>query len=189
MMDVEGFLLPERHPEVRHRMAELQALPPPDSRRVASSDKWVSKHLDHYSAAGGRSWWETKPLSGLIDVYPGLREMAPREFDLLNMANFTIPGDRNMNVSQGLERGVAAPGIMPCITPGCKNIIGTRGRVLRGREGLHLQGIYYDNEDEMLSPYSNLFLMDLAGNAFNSFCCGAVFLSGLLSIAGAAEQA
>ena len=65
-------------------------------------------------------------------------------------------------------------GVCPCIVPTCVMWVGERSRLLRGCEGLRLQGVFLSRAQE--KKYESGFLMDLAGNAFTSGCIMAIIL-------------
>ena len=76
-------------------------------------------------------------------------------------------GQRISNVSQ--NKSSTGIGATPCITPQGTCWFHNRARLLLGAEAIRLQGIFLTDEQE--SSYSSGFLFDLAGNAFNTFCC------------------
>ena len=48
-----------------------------------------------------------------------------------------------------------------------------------------MQGIHFGKNQHKLMSYSNNFLLDLVGNSFHAWCCGAVLLTSLIVLSEA----
>ena len=79
-------------------------------------------------------------------------------------------------------------GVVPCETPGARIVLSHHLRLLIGVEALRLQCIIYPDEAK-LAKYSDAFLWDLAGNAFNALCYGVVKLAVMTAIGVALQDA
>ena len=90
----------------------------------------------------GVDWWAATPLDeDMLQVFPGLRALSPRQVDLLHLGQ-GLPGQRAVSgspgghavlfeLSQTLARGSARPhegGAVPCIRPHGRYYHAGRGR-------------------------------------------------------------
>ncbi len=62
---------------------------------------------------------------------------------------------------------------MSIVTPGAKNYIADRCRLVRGAESMLLQGLHYGPKQQQVMQLPDQFLQVRAGNAFNVFSCAA----------------
>jgi len=104
---------------------------------------------------------------------------ARRELEILVLEKVAIPEvtRRIVDVSQTCSRTrVLESGCLATILPRTKAYITDRCRTMVGAEALRAQGISWGKEsDKKLGKFSSDFLMDLAGNAFHTGCCCAMF--------------
>ena len=125
-------------------------------------------------------------------VLPGLYDVLPREFERLHLCGVTrFPEQslRILEISQDLGRScpvadVAATRCIGTIFPNARFYASTRARFLLGIEQMHLQSLWFS--DQNLLQCSNSLLKSLSGNAFECSCSTAIFFLGvwLLSAQG-----
>ena len=111
--------------------------------------------------------------------------LSERERDVLRLyyALFARQGvdlrsvDWFLDVSQGIGRVPVGRGICPCLCPNGRVWSTLRGRLLTGREKMSLQGLVCGDDYPAWQSFSDRQLSDLAGNAFSTTVCLAVFVS------------
>ena len=173
----------------------------------SSMPLWVSRHIAMCELRG-RSWSSvTDCVCGdMLRLFPGLGALVPREIDGLGTLGISCPDTRPdcplvVDVSQGFDRaniGNLSGGsraseedslqirsaISPCVTPRSRLYHTRRGRLLVGYELLRLQGIVFSDQelDRRLRTVTNELCHDLAGNAFNTQTCLAVYLALIIAV-------
>ncbi len=116
--------------------------------------------------------------------FPALNVLTQRQLELLylkGLRQFPSPDFQVIDLSQSLKFCGVTTGKVPCITPGGAKFLSKPVRFLEGSEALQLQGIYLDQQ--RLLKYTSSFKLDLAGNAFETSCCAAAFLSSTIFLA------
>ena len=114
------------------------------------------------------------PSAEVQELYPGLKALCVRDFDLLRFKlgmNFPDRPRRVVNVSQSIT--MSSDG--HTITPGMRHYISDRCRFVLGVEAFCQQGLHFGAQMAELSQVSNSLLLDLAGNAFPTWLVAAVF--------------
>ena len=188
VMNLDMFLLPESDHEVVSLLQGLRSrVDPGRLHQVNSGDKWVGKHLDKFvSRLRGRQWWQVDERVGMVSLYPGLLELLPREVDVLELNQVRVPDLQTpaltIDVSQTADRTRTSLGVLPCITPTCRIWLAHQGRLLRGIEAIWCQGIFFELE-EVARSFGSTLLLNLAGNAFHTFCCSACIMALLSAVA------
>ena len=201
MMDLNKFMLPETHPAITELYAELMRSS--SIRRgtgAATSLKWVDRHIAQCQRLG-INWLSSKIPPEMYSCFPGLLQIRQREIDVLLFKGVKIPSrtdshvkDKVVEISQnvgeisqigGTSRKYSFGGanVAPCCLPKSELFHNGRCRLLRGVELLHLQGIYYDDDEFLTLTENNVELADLAGNAFCTDCFAAIYLSLQVAIA------
>lgn len=102
--------------------------------------------------------------------------------------NVTFPETkpRLILINQSIARSQERAGQSPTITTGTRCYLSHRCRLVRGQEAFAMQGIHYAERHTELADVSESLLMDMAGNAFHAWCCGAALLATLTLLAEAA---
>lgn len=121
------------------------------------------------------------PPDDVMQSFPALRVLTQRQHEILylkGLKQFPDKEFRVIDLSQTLMFCNMVKDKVPCITPAGQKFLTKPVRYLEGSEALQLQGIYLD--PQKLLKYSSGFKMDLAGNAFETSCCGAAFLCSLM---------
>ncbi|CAK9069024.1 unnamed protein product [Durusdinium trenchii] len=189
--DLDEFLLPLSHPLVQ---AELQRAKQLHAKRLAAEEsrktsgktksaKWPETHARVCDQLG-LDWWDSGvPAEDVLRDHPGLLRLTDRQFDFLRMVGVNFPDKRKfcLELSQNQRNTRAArkvvSGRADIITPKGMQLVGHQARCLLGYEGLLLQGIHYGPEHFKLEEQDDDLLRDLAGNAFNSYCCAAIWIT------------
>ena len=129
----------------------------------------------------------------LRDVYPGLKELVPREVDLLEErvrngecrlgAYPALLYDVNMSQKRinAPSEGARLELLSPCVLPGAKLFHTGKCRLLRGEEMCRLQGLWFT--EDLVQRAGQAVLANGAGNAFAAPVCGAMWLSLMLVLA------
>ena len=114
-----------------------------------------------------------------LKAHPRMNGLSNREY--LNMklglkkvrkASVPTATAHVFNVSQSLPRqGGNIANLHPCITPDGKYVNTKLARIENAFDLLHLQGIFYKEEQMLAREFPNDLIQDLAGNAFNTPCC------------------
>ena len=119
------------------------------------------------TSAASSSQWAQNPIPGSVEqaLFPTLRMLAPREFDLLHIKfGMTYPQRprRVVNISQSLQRSTESPGT---ITPGMRHYLSDKCRLVHGIEGFLQQGVHYGSElmDDIAANFSSPCLLDVSG--------------------------
>ena len=114
--------------------------------------------------------------------YPEFLILPEREKSMLDSAQCQFPEtardrlQRISNISQNaMSTGI---GNWPCVTPQGTFWLHNRARLAVGLEAMRAQGIWLSPQQEQM--YSSKFLFDLAGNAFNTWCCSSKLFIGAL---------
>ena len=165
--------------------------------KMADQMKWPSRHHD-YAASRGMDWSSSRFVLTPENMaeYPGLRALTERELDALAMSGARLSENtlRTLEVSQSLGRSAGvvrvpaavdeqaggAPKLLQlgCVTPRARWWLTSENRLNHGMEALNMMGIHYGPQhDDLLMQFGSTLLSDLAGNAFHSGCCGAIFIS------------
>ena len=116
--------------------------------------------------------------------FPEFLLLPEREKSMLDSVDCRFPEtqpdalQRVTNVSQNkISTGIGA---FPCITPQGTYWLHNRGPLAVGIEALMLRGLWLSHEQE--DAFSSKFLFDLAGNAFNTWCCSSKLFIGAQNI-------
>ena len=165
------FLLANSHPYVRERHAAFlcEALERRSQyRRSELSDvpRWAYKHRDVHSHLS-----HSRYTADLVHVAPEYETLPDRVKDLLDESSVAFPDKRPLAISFSQSA--------TSLTRDCVGVLTPKGRVwlcwlcrcLLGRESLALQclPIDWDAEDAAVQEeFTDTFLHDLAGNAFNT---------------------
>eukprot|EP00435_Cladocopium_sp_Y103_P035935 s2002_g9.t1 len=154
--------------------------------KAAKAMRWPEQHAAVCDQLG-LDWWEDAvPKDEVLDAYPGLQRLTDRQFDLLRMMGVKFPDHRkcSLELSQNQRNPRNAKPVnqnrADIITPRGQQLVAHQARCLLGIEGMFLQGIHYGREQWKLldaDDFSDDFLRDLAGNAFNSYCAAAIFIT------------
>ena len=114
-----------------------------------------------------------------LKAHPRMNGLSNREY--LNMklglkkvrkASVPTATAHVFNVSQSLPRqGGNIANLHPCITPDGKYVNTKLARIENAFDLLHLQGIFYKEEQMLAREFPNDLIQDLAGNAFKTPCC------------------
>jgi len=113
-----------------------------------------------------------------MTIYPGLRSLTARQFDLLQLHGVSFPDSPGtLDVSQGgCFAHSSTSGESNVVIPGGKIYLKHRCRVALGEECMLMQGLHYGHRQKELRTFPHSTLKRLAGNAFNSFCCAATMI-------------
>ncbi len=87
--------------------------------------------------------------------------------------------DLIVDVAKSAERAPSCVGECPCLVPNSKPFRRWAGKVLGPQEVLGLQGIWKEDFPQ-LGTFSDVFLRNLAGNAFTATVALAVLLGALV---------
>ena len=141
--------------------------------------KWMTDHAIAQSALS-----EMRPMKSLsldpllVECYPDLALLSAREWDMLVLTGTEMPDavERIAKLSASLNRvDFHEGGIIPTLTARSRFFFTRRGRLLRGREALRLQGMFVPAE--ITNAFSDTFLLSKSGNAFSATVCMAVVLA------------
>ena len=153
------------------------------SQKKAKLMRWPEAHAQVCDQMG-LNWWENAIPSGeTLDIYPGLQRLTERQFDLLRLMGVKYPDQRKASVelSQSQRNPKTPKPVIPnradIITPRGQQLIIHEGRCLLGLEGMFLQGIHFSREQYKVDDFEDELLRDLGGNAMNSYCVAAVFVT------------
>ena len=146
--------------------------------------KWAAAHACALESRGLDWWVSGVPDSTVLSRYKGLCGLTERQHDLLRIYGVTYPDRRNaaIELSQNL-RGTSVRTIRDnwsdIVTPKGQLLLTARARLVTGRECMLMQGIHYGDEDWKLDylDEDHDLLRSLAGNAFNTFCAGAAYIT------------
>ena len=191
---LEDFFLPKSHLVVQkelQRSAELAA----DRRakqmkkatecgpRAAKAPRWAEQHRAAFKKAG-LDWWEPSvPDGATLARYPGLGSLTDRQFDLCALLQIKYPDRRvaTVDLSQSVSKTASSKlklNHASIVTPSCHQLVLPQARCLTGYECLHLQGLHWGRDHPRLMDYvdADNLLKDLAGNAFQAHCFGAIYI-------------
>ena len=152
-------------------------------KRLQRNTSWPEQHLEHcMHSASSSSKWAENPVPGSMEqtLFPTLRMIGPREFDMLRIKfGMTYPQRprRVVNISQSFKRSTENPGTL---TPGMRHYISDKCRLVNGLEAFLQQGLYYGSEmmDTIAANFTSQFLLDLSGNAFHVWVVAIFFFAG-----------
>lgn len=165
----------ERRQAAAHKNGQAQ------TRKKAK--KWPEAHAQLCDNMGIDWWLDAAPPGETLDLYPGLQRLTERQFDLLHLMGVKYPDPRKacVELSQNQRNPKAPKQVVinraDIITPRGQQLVTHQARCLLGLEGLFLQGIHYGKEQFKVEEFDDDFLRDLAGNAFNSYCAAAIFIT------------
>ena len=190
MVAVDKFFLPDSDQAIAKMMDEAanKALAYGSEETLdtgAASQKWPQKHMD-LASSQGHAWWEPSPFTPeMSKKFVGINHLTDREIDLLNLAKVKLPETicRLIEVSQsaGRSRPSAEDKELLCIHSRTRLWITSACRLAHGKELLRLQGVVYVSP--AVNEFSHDFLVDLAGNAFDTGCFTSALLSLLVALA------
>ena len=149
--------------------------------------KWLSEHLDHTadgSVSTASSMNSLHDYAELIDFFPDLLRLSDRERDILAVNNVQFPEPkpgRALKVSSSVGRVDVRTDRTGVFTTRSRYFITSRGRLLRGREMLALQGIFPPRS--IVDSFEDSDMGRFAGNAFAAPVCLAVLLAAFLALA------
>ena len=197
--NLEDYLLPENHRAVR---AVVERSPTKTKTRT-KLPAWAEKYAAHLEGppkdgqkapqqqrqqqpASGRNWYDpVHPPAGILEAFPHLARLSDQHFTILAARGIDVVSDEGMQnkgnktieLSQTLGRTRPSnPGECSVVLPGGKIYLEALGRCVVGHEALLLQGLHFGDGHAMIHEFSFEELQNLAGNAFNSYCCAASFL-------------
>ena len=146
---------------------------------------WIDLH-QRFAASKGVSWSTMKP-DAHIKNSKWFYLLPTREREIVTLWKQAVPSAESVDCSARIDRqSIGSGGILPTIVPGGKTFLLLKGpnkqplnRILLGREALALQGypvekVYPEGHDDIPA---NPKLHDLAGNAFPTTVCLALFLA------------
>lgn len=170
---LEDMLLREDDPAVlQHYDRLLRAVESKKNGQSKPAKKdtgaWATKHFDELTRQG-LQWWDMRgPTKVAFDLFPGLHALSPRELDVLACLGVSYPEavNRTIDVSQTWGFSKIRTESMGCTVPSMKEYLTGRCRVSLGIESMHFQGLHYGRNHIKLRQYSDAFLQDVAGNAF-----------------------
>ena len=124
---------------------------------------------------------------------------AAHGIDVISDEGMQNRSNRTIELSQTFGRTRPSnPGECSVVLPGGQVYLEALGRCAVGHEALLLQGLHFGDGHAMIDEFSFKELQNLAGNAFNSYCCAASFLVketllglarfGVLSVPGASSS-
>ena len=192
MIPLEQFLLSDSDPIIIKHLNSL-TIAPPDKKRLKG--KWTTHHATGWSSS--RPWWEPSDFRDdkIVEQFPGLVELGPRQLDVLENLNIKLPESDpstiDVNPSLGRCRSIYKNSCQ-CLTSTSIVYLPHRARRAHGVEHLRLMGFLIDELDdctksattrEALQAFDSQTLKNLAGNAFDSSSYSAAFLI-LLMILG-----
>ena len=122
-----------------------------------------------------------------MERFPALRKLSLRELSLLmnRMPKAPEPHARLIEYSQSAGRHVAND--LKTIMPKGKVMHSERVYPLLGFEKLRLQGLFIGEELE--TALSDSLLSDCAGNAFDTLCCMATFITAMCALGASPAHA
>jgi hypothetical protein len=187
---VGDLMLDADHASVVKYQRACEALPALKYARPtkrARSTPWAEAHARICDARGVQSWWESAlPTASEQSMWPTLKMIRPREFDILKFSfGVTYPERirRLIQIGPSMGRNL-------CRVDGCHTINRTMRafdtslvRMVLGIEAMMMQGLHYGPKHDLLQALDDGHLMSLAGNAFHSWCCAATVYCGLLLLA------
>jgi hypothetical protein len=146
--------------------------------------EWVGKH-EKTCGDKGEDWLlMTGPPLELYEAFPGLAALQDRELDLLVCRKIAFPSKvpsltdvsqtdtRTSTKDPSIETGTA-------VTTKLKLYFSHLCRLNLGIEALHFQGIHYGARHYKLDFFSDAFLSNIGGNAFNMRAFYVAFQTGL----------
>ena len=175
--DLDDYLLPEDHPAIMQMKAAAATLDGP--RAPLRRGSWAESHARQMEEQGLDWWVSPIPSNDILDLYPALKLLTYRQFDLLRLRGITFPDreGRSIDVSQAAARSrVRAKTLFAIVTPTSSIYLGSRCRTAHGLEDLALQNIHYGDRQCRLSEFPESLLRDLAGNAWETTCASAMLL-------------
>ena len=173
-LDTQHFLLPQR----RNRTWGVASL------MSSSHDKDALGEVFSDMLSAMKSNWHFPEELFWEQGLPREPAKNQREQQLLERAKAAFPGMNNVffDTSSSLDRPVHCAGAVPCITPSHGIYSTNLERYLTTKDILNAQGFF----ESLFSPEGYQFLLDnpvlaqdMAGNAFSTTVCQAVFLSTL----------
>lgn len=145
---------------------------------------WVDIHLKHCLKHGVWDMWPSGiPGSDVQQMWPTLRQLSPREFDVLRVkakvSEFPEKYLRVVNVNHSTRRASCRSADSGCmtVTTSARSYLPSRFRIMTGAEALAPQGIHYNDPQGRLQLFSGRLSLDLVGNAFHCWCCTAATLA------------
>ena len=187
LADLDSFLLHENDMELqdlrasvmsRRNDGSLSGSTGPGDAHMSMDTKCYDIKAKRERVGIIRSYW-TPDLEFLFPTYLLLSEREKCQLDHYSMKFPDTEQRKVMSLAQQ-QASTGYGGVSPCIVPTCVMWVGERSRLLRGCEGIRLQGVFLDREQER--KYDSAFLMDLAGNAFSTPCVAVVLLTGLVTL-------
>jgi hypothetical protein len=148
---------------------------------------WPERHLEH-CRQGRRQWHlEQMPYEDLQNLFHTLRQLHPREFDLLS-AGFEVSYPethrRVVNVTESIGRAKENP---RALTPGMRQYLTDKCRLVTGLEPFLQQGLLFGNRlDSLAERFSDAFLCRL--NAFHVWVAAVFFFARLRALAECASS-
>ncbi|CAE7268074.1 ngoBVM [Symbiodinium sp. CCMP2592] len=184
---------PPKSRVARKRLANFGTTQPgkrskPTAERNQGSPKWAAAHreafkkLDQDERQMVPNYMD--PTNSLLSHYPVLGKLTQRQAEILQLKgvhNLPEKRPRVIDLSQQLSFATLVEDRMPCITPSGAKMLTHRARFLHGIEAMRFQGLEFD--EHKLACYSNRFLNDLAGNAFEGGSCSATSFACLVFLA------
>ena len=197
-LDLDEVLLSEDSPLVRDHLetvvAEARTLAVKPEAPSTSSDsssscgtvrgpQWPLQHAKFFERRG-LDWSRPSPFRapGARDLWPGLRELTARQIDMLEYNGLSLPHptkalvDVNPSLGWGGKKGTMHEERAGCLSGATVHYIAHRGRCTTGVEALRLMGMFFD-EEHLLSTFPAKLLRNMAGNAFDSSCFLAAWMS------------
>ena len=112
--------------------------------------------------------------SGYAQALSRLTGACTSRLDTIGLESSDYPEKqtRLIELSQTCDRASVHEACANCVTPGGRQFITSRCRILRGREKLRIQGMWLADES-VLDGFADAVVGDMAGNAFEACCCSA----------------
>ena len=188
-LTMDQLLLPETDPLIREyldkcsatldcRLDEANAKPC----KRARLQKWVDTHIQDCESRGMDWSLLTGPSLDVMEYFPGMAVLTPREIDLLALKGVRFPHlcKATIELSQAPDRtGGLTSGTSPTATPGMRRYFAHLGRLSVGLEAMHMQGLHYGHRHAALRSFPSALLQDLAGNAFHIEECAVGILTAM----------
>ena len=175
------IMLPESDPQlIAHRRAceELDFV-----RYTSDGCKWHETNAELLQSADEPYWKGAIPSEKDQLAFPTLKEIRPREFEVLGLkfkVAYPERVGRAIHTSSSMARCHSHGDVTGTLTTKGRVYLSDRCRMMRGTEALLLQGIHYLGNQCKVRGYADSFLIDLAGNAFHVWACAAMQWIGLL---------
>jgi hypothetical protein len=175
--EVEDMLLKNEDELVKTNSDSPSSLSPTQAlgrlqkrRKLMTNGKWLNKSQESCEARGENWMGAEFPSLEVMQLFPGLQTLSPRNLDRLACLGVKFPerNTRTIDLSQSEGRSRLTEGSLPCTTPGMDLYVTSLCRLTVGVEAMAFQSIHFGDNHDKLRKYSNKDVADLAGNAFEA---------------------